>query len=75
MQIDLYTKAVLTVIAISLSAIALQHTIPNAFAQAKVDKPIRVTICDPDSEGIFDRMHCAKIPYSALTVTPVSLGQ
>ena len=73
MQIDLYTKAVLTVIAISLSAITLQHTIPNAFAQAKVDKPIRVTICDPDSEGIF--MKCAKIPYSALTVTPVSLGQ
>jgi hypothetical protein len=43
MTTDLYTKAVLTIIALALSAIALQHTIPSAFAQSGVQK---VIICD-----------------------------
>jgi len=33
MQTDLYTKAVLTVIALALSAIALQNFTPFAYAQ------------------------------------------
>jgi len=33
MKIDLYTKTVLTVIAIALSAVAFQNIIPNADAQ------------------------------------------
>ena len=43
MTTDLYTKAVLTVIALALSAIALQHAIPSAFAQSGIQK---VIICD-----------------------------
>jgi hypothetical protein len=43
MQTDLYTKAVLTVIALALSAIALQHAIPSAFAQSATIQ--RVMIC------------------------------
>jgi hypothetical protein len=34
MNIDFYTKGVLTVIALALSAIALQNAIPSASAQA-----------------------------------------
>ena len=45
MTTDLYTKAVLTVIAIALSGIALQHAIPSAFAQS--NRPIKVLLCDP----------------------------
>jgi hypothetical protein len=44
MQTDLYTKAVLTVIAFSLATIALQHAVPSAFAQSGIQK---VAICDP----------------------------
>lgn len=44
MQTDLYTKAVLTVIAIALSAIALQHAIPSAFAQN--NSAIKVILCE-----------------------------
>lgn len=43
MKIDFYTKAVLTVIALALSVIALQHSIPSAFAQSQ---PIKVLLCD-----------------------------
>jgi hypothetical protein len=43
MKTDLYTKAVLTVIAISLATIALQHALPSAFAQSGIQK---VAICD-----------------------------
>ena len=56
MQTDLYTKAVLTVIAIALSAIALQHAIPSAFAQA-YDRQSRVqlvAICNPDGRSCAD---------------------
>ena len=61
MKTDLYTKSVLTVIAISLAGIALQHTIPSAFAQGNVQK---VVICD--SVGVS----CAQVLDSKLIVRP-----
>lgn len=48
MKIDIYTKAVLTVIALSLSAIAIQMAIGNAYAAEAVTK---VTICDELGRG------------------------
>jgi len=48
---DLYTKTVLTIIAVSLAIIALRHSIPSAFAQ-----PTRmsyVIICDPGNDGRY----------------------
>jgi hypothetical protein len=65
MTIDRYTKAVLTVIAISLAVIALQHTIPSAFAQNN-NAPVKVIICDP----IAYRAECANVSYGALKVEP-----
>ncbi len=56
MQTDLYTKAVLTVIALALSAIALQHAIPSASAQA-YNRPSgvqSVAICNPDGRNCAD---------------------
>jgi hypothetical protein len=46
MTTDRYTKVVLTIIAISLATIALQHTIPSAFAQSSA---MRVVLCDTDA--------------------------
>jgi hypothetical protein len=43
MRIDIYTKVVLTVIAVSLSAIAIQMAIGNAYAAGGATK---VAICD-----------------------------
>jgi hypothetical protein len=43
MQTDLYTKAVLTVIALALSAIAFQNFFPSAHAQSATIQ--RVMIC------------------------------
>lgn len=43
MRVDSYTKAVLTVIAISLSIIAVQPVVKSAFAQSQ--EPMKVTIC------------------------------
>lgn len=63
MQIDLYTKAVLTVIAIALSAIALQNTIPSAFAQNK-GLPVKVIVCDP----ITWTVDCAEVGGGAIKV-------
>ena len=52
MQTDLYTKAVLTVIAIALSGIAIQLTTKEAHAQSgarfSYSGALMVTICDPD---------------------------
>jgi hypothetical protein len=64
MKTDLYTKAVLTVIALSLATIALQHTIPSAFAQNRITK---VAICDPDQVEL-----CASITgyRGAIKVAP-----
>ena len=56
MKTDLYTKAVLTVIALALSAIALQHAIPSASAQA-YSRPSGVqlvAICNPDGKACAD---------------------
>jgi hypothetical protein len=44
---DLYTKAVLTVIAAALCALVAQNTI--ATSQAQSGAPMRVALCDPDS--------------------------
>ena len=55
MTTDMYTKAVLTVIAIALSAIALQHAIPSAFAQAYNRSGVQlVAICNPDGKNCAD---------------------
>jgi hypothetical protein len=44
MKTDLYTKVILTVIALAMSAIALQQGIPSAFAQSGGIQ--KVIICD-----------------------------
>ena len=46
MQIDLYTKAVLTIIAACLVALVAQNT--SNTAHADDTKAARVSICDPD---------------------------
>jgi hypothetical protein len=53
MKIDLYTKAVLSVIALALSTIAINLAVPTAFAQGTIQK---VVICDPQ-----DISRCAKV--------------
>ena len=63
MKTDLYTKFVLTVIALALSAIALQNTIPSAFAQTN-RQPVKVIICDPISYEVS----CASTWNGALKV-------
>ena len=74
MKTDLYTKAVLTVIAISLAGIAVQLTIKDAHAQNlrpgfpaerlpftfTQDGQLRVSICNP--RGSADgQVYCADI--------------
>jgi len=56
MKTDLYTKAVLTVIAISLAGIAVQLTIKPAFAQAYNGRSgvQLVAICNPDGKNCAD---------------------
>ena len=54
MKSDLYTKFVLTVIALALSAIALKNTIPSAFAQSSDIQ--RVMIC-----SALNQHRCADI--------------
>lgn len=54
MKIDLYTRLALTVIAISLSLIAVQGFIPNAYANSKSIQ--KVIICDPQ-----DYERCARV--------------
>ena len=50
MKTDLYTKFVLTVIALALSVIAIQQTLTPAYAQSNIQK---VVICDPqDMEAL-----------------------
>jgi hypothetical protein len=44
MTTDRYTKVVLTIIAVSLVTIALQHVIPSAFAQS--NGITKVAVCD-----------------------------
>jgi hypothetical protein len=65
MHVDKYTKTVLTVIAIALSAIALQISLPSAFAQSNSFSftphgMLRVSVCNPraSSDG---QVYCADI--------------
>lgn len=69
MQTDLYTKAVLTVIAIALTLIAGQMSIPDAHAQRfSGDNGIQmVAICNPVSSG--GRTNCADVIGDRLQVT------
>lgn len=59
MKIDLYTKFILTVIAISLVWIASRDNIENAIAQETIvagsNSPIKVAICNVKGS------HCADI--------------
>jgi len=50
MKIDIYTKTVLTIIAVSLSVIAIRSAIPNAYA-SEVQK---VVICDQGGKNCSD---------------------
>ena len=63
MTADRYTKAVLTIIAIALSVIALQQTLPSAFAQNNA-QPVKVIVCDP----IHWRVECADVNSGAIKV-------
>ena len=56
MKTDLYTKTVLTVIAVSLAIIALRHSIPSAFAQ-----PVRSK----------NQKHTCTLSVSGQTATPL----
>lgn len=47
MRVDWYTKAVLTVIAVALSAIAIQNATGTAVAQGP-NQPPRISICSED---------------------------
>jgi len=49
MKVDLYTKFVLTIIAVALSAIAIKGYPPTAAAQ--VDSIQKVSICSLDGEN------------------------
>ena len=60
MKIDIYTKAVLTVIAVSLFAIAIQMAIGSAYAAGGVTK---VEICDKYGA-------CAEVAAGHLLVKP-----
>jgi hypothetical protein len=60
MKTDLYTKFVLSVIALALSVIALQQAIPSAFAQSGVQK---VIICGGNNPNV-----CADVAYGGLKV-------
>jgi hypothetical protein len=80
MKSDLYTKFVLTAIALSLSVIAIQLTTKDANAQSGAkfspSGALIVTICDPDktiarSKYDFDQIQtCAHVPTKAVQVTP-----
>ncbi len=56
MKADLYSKAVLTVIALSLSVIAIQLTVKDASAQAynSQSRVQLVAICNPDGRNCVD---------------------
>ncbi|MGD9737867.1 MAG: hypothetical protein AB7O56_04000 [Bauldia sp.] len=56
MSIDLYTKGVLTVIAIALAVIALRGFAPVQPAVAQTAEPVNVRICDE-----FFRNRCAEV--------------
>ena len=75
MTTDLYTKAVLTVIALSLSVIAIQLTTKEAHAQSQSlqfsqSGALMVTICDPmGALGQQRGWTCADVRNEGVTVT------
>ena len=65
MQTDLFTKAVLTVIALALSAIAIQLTTKDAHAQSggfsfTETGALMVVQCEPAYEDSSKRVYCKK---------------
>jgi hypothetical protein len=56
MSIDLYTKGVLTVIAVALTVIAVRGLAPVQPAFAQTTEPVNVRICDD-----FFNNRCAEI--------------
>ena len=70
MKIDLYTKFVLTVIAISLSALTIKFTVTDAHAQPRFNTSppfqftdsgaLVVTICDSNRKG-NGLFYCAEV--------------
>ena len=75
MKSDLYTKFVLTVIALSLSVIAIQLTTKEAHAQSQSLRfsqsgALMVTICDPiGALGKQGGWTCADVKNEGVTVT------
>ena len=75
MTTDRYTKVVLTIIAISLSVIAIQVTTKEAHAQSQSlqfspSGALMVTICDPmGSLGQRGGWTCADVHNEGVTVT------
>ena len=63
MKSDLYTKVVLTVIALALSGIAIQLTIKDAHAQSNLrfsqSGALIVTICNPSAT--YGSFMCAEV--------------
>jgi len=68
MTTDRYTKVVLTIIAVSLAAIALQHTIPSAFAQSS--GITKVAICDLKFDNCAAVVGGQGTPSALLTYAP-----
>ena len=58
MQIDKYTKTVLTVIAVALTALVLQNSIGVAVASSGIQK---VQICDYSGDCAYIRDHALKV--------------
>ena len=56
---DIYTKVVLTIIAIALSIIALREAGVPAFAQSSA--PVRVVICGAEANPNAGQFGCARI--------------
>jgi len=74
MQTDLYTKAVLTVIALALSAIAIQLTTKDAHAQQGGFRFTRtgalmVTQCEPE-KGDGYLVNCHGLNGNIVSTTP-----
>lgn len=70
MKTDLYTKFVLTVIALSLSVIAIQLTTKDAHAQQQGFKfskngLLMVTVCD----NAYNETYCVDVSKDGLKVT------
>jgi len=65
MNSDLYTKSILTVIAVSLLVIAAQLSMPNANAQIYTTS--HMSVCSPSVAG--EPLQCAQVLNGKLLVT------